>query len=58
MIVARGEPSGPPAGSLSLPEPKRPESQPPASGLQGITPIPYSAQAGSTSASMPRTSIE
>jgi hypothetical protein len=36
----------------------RPVSQPPASGLQAITPIAYCWQAGSTSASTPRTSIE
>ncbi len=35
-----------------------PDSQPPASGLQGITPMPYLAQTGSTSASTRRTSIE
>src|ERR1700722_16354381 len=31
---------------------------PPASGLQGMTPIPNSRQVGSTSASMPRARIE
>ena len=35
-----------------------PDSQPPASGLHGITPMPYAWHTGSTSASIPRTSIE
>jgi len=37
---------------------QRPESQPPASGLQAITPIPNSWQVGSTSASIARASSE
>ena len=37
---------------------KRPVSQPPASGLQTMTPMPYFWQVGSTDASMPRTKIE
>ena len=36
----------------------RPVSQPPASGLHGITPMPYFWQVGSTEVSMPRTKIE
>ena len=35
-----------------------PDSQPPASGLHGITPMPWRRQVGSTSASIPRTRIE
>ena len=35
-----------------------PPSQPPARGLQGITPMPYCWQTGRTSRSMPRTKIE
>jgi hypothetical protein len=36
----------------------RPVSQPPESGLQAMTPMPYFWQVGSTEASMPRTKIE
>ena len=42
----------------SLPFRQAPVSQPLASGLQGITPIPWRWQTGSTSASTPRTSSE
>ena len=46
-----------PAGGSS---PRRylPVSQPPASGLHGITPMPCRWQAGSTASSMPRAKIE
>ena len=42
----------------SFPLRQAPVSQPPASGPQEITPIPCFSQTGSTSASIPRTSIE
>ena len=41
-----------------FPSPNAPDSQPPASGLQLSTPIPYCWQTGSRSASMPRARIE
>ena len=45
-------------GGASPPWRHLPLSQPPASGLHGITAMPYCWQTGSTSASTPRTSIE
>ena len=43
---------------LSRPLRYAPESHPPASGLQGMTPMPWRSQVGSTSVSTPRTRIE
>jgi hypothetical protein len=43
---------------FALPSPNAPESQPPARGLHGTTPMSYFWQVGSTSFSMPRTRIE
>jgi hypothetical protein len=45
-------------GGGSAPLRQRPDSQPPASGLHGITPMPWRRQVGSTSFSTPRTSSE